>query len=80
MRRGPYTHHRWSKALEKADRAAARKQKPKQSKRREIVLLATTIQEYKKLQQEYPQMKITLDTSGQEQGQLFNTRGLGSNE
>lgn len=78
MRRGPYYRSRWPAALEKADRKAAHKKKP--SKRREVVLLATSIQEYKRLQREYPNMKVTLDTSGQEQEQLFDTKGLKTNE
>lgn len=38
------------------------------------VLLATTLQEYKQLKRDYPDMEVKLDTSGQTQQQLFSTR------
>lgn len=54
----------------------ARKPKAEKKPVRPTVLLATTITEYQKLCREYPNMKVRLDTSHQEQRQLFDTGGL----
>lgn len=40
------------------------------------VLLATNLQEYKRLRIEYPDMRIKLDTSAMPQLQLFDTLGM----
>lgn len=47
-------------------------QKKKQA--RPVVLLATSEKEYDEIRRMHPNMKVRLDKSHQEQGQLFDTR------
>lgn len=70
----PQSHEQrvyWAKRRQRERWAAAQLPKP-----HPVRLLATSPEEYAKLQAEYPNMPITLDTSGIEQKQLFDTKEM----